>query len=115
MKERELDELIEQARAGHDVSGRAARSSVTSEPIFPADQEPEVMVGRSVRMSMSMYRRIDKLAGRRRTSVSALIRSLIELGLDAAEQSDDPETHLRRVIAEAERALHQVRQLPPAA
>lgn len=98
MKERELDELIEQARAGHDVGDRAARTGVTSEPIFPPEQEPDVLVGRSVRMSMSMYRRIETLAERRKTSVSAFIRTLIELGLDAAEQSDDPEAHLRRLI-----------------
>jgi predicted DNA-binding protein len=115
MKERELDELVERARGGEDISDRIVRTTTVSEPVFPAESEPEVLVGRSVRMSMDMYSRIELLAERRRTSVSALIRSLIETGLDAAEQSDDPETHLRRVIAEAQYALRQVQRLPRAA
>jgi predicted DNA-binding protein len=115
MKERELDEMVEQAQAGRDVSDRAVRTEAGTEPLFSPEREPEVLVGRSVRMSMEMYHRIESLAERRRASVSALIRALIELGLDVAEQSDDPETHLRRAIAEAQSALQQVQQLPRAA
>ena len=103
-------ELLTAAMAGQDITGEPGVGPwrIEHEPMAPSDHpDGEVMVGRSVRMSMATFERIRTVAEAQGTTVSRLIRDWIDDGLDQAENGaqHDPAVELRRTIDSATRAL----------
>jgi hypothetical protein len=106
------DELLAAAMADQDITDRPGLGQwqVATEPFeVSAHPDGEVMVGRSVRMPLAMYERIQAAAEARRVSTSRLIRQWLDEGLQAAEagaaQDADPVIELHRTIDAATRAL----------
>jgi Ribbon-helix-helix protein, copG family len=104
------DDLLAAAMADEDIDDRPGVGPVrvSVEPMAPSDHpDGEVLVGRSVRMTLDMYERIRTLAGQRHTSWSALIREWISDGLEQADAGveRDPVVELHRTIDSATRAL----------
>lgn len=104
------NELLAAAMADQDITEDPGVGvwEVANEPMAPsAHPDGEVMVGRSVRMSLATFGRIQAVAEARRVSVSRLIREWIDDGLDQAENGapHDPAVELRRTIDSATRAL----------
>jgi hypothetical protein len=104
------NDLLAAAMADQDITAEpgVGQWRVEHEPIQPSSHpDGEVMVGRSVRMSLATFERIRAVAQARRMSVSHLIRDWIDDCLDQAENGvqHDPAVELRRTIDSATRAL----------
>lgn len=112
-------ELLNAARAGEDIDARAgvgAREASTQPMAASEHPDGNVLVGRSLRMSIETYQRIKEAAGERGTTWSALVREWIDQGLAAAEAGrvPDPIAELHRSLDAATRALRALER-PPAA
>lgn len=105
-------ELLAKAMADEDIDNQPGVSDweTTTEPITPSTHpQGEVMVGRSVRMSLTTYHQIKDLADARGATPSQLIRQWIDDGLHRANtggDQPDPIAELHRTIDAATRALH---------
>lgn len=112
-------ELLDAARAGEDIDARAGIGAwgTSTQPMAPSGHsDGNVLVGRSLRMSIDTYQRIRTAADARGTTWSALVREWIDQGLvaDEAGRAPDPIAELHRSLNAATRALRALEQ-PPAA
>jgi hypothetical protein len=105
-------ELMRQALAD-DPAAYESGWHVDDRPAFE-DREPEVLVSRSLRLSITTYQEVSRIAGERGLSPSTLMRQWIEDGLAAAQEDDsrptDPVSLVDRVqtdVARLAKALHR--------
>lgn len=106
----QVEDLLAKAMTGDDIDGQPGVGEwrASAQPMAPAEHPSgEVLVGRSVRMSLEMYERIAAAAAARRMSWSALVREWITDGLRQADAGvrHDPVVELHRTIDAATRAL----------
>lgn len=86
---RKSDDVLARARAG-DPAAYEGDWEVDDSIRF-SDREPEVLVSRSLRVSVATYDQVRLIAAARAVSPSALMREWIEDGVAAArEQSEHP-------------------------
>ena len=78
-----IDNLMKRARAG-DPASYEGDWEVEHEATF-ADREPEVLVSRSLRVSVTTYEQVRTIAAARSVSPSGLMRQWIEDGVASAQ------------------------------
>lgn len=86
---------------------------VDDRPAFE-DREPEVLVSRSLRLSVTTYEEVGRIAAERAVSPSSLMRQWIEDGLARAQAEDgrppDPISLVDRVQTDVARLARALRR-----
>lgn len=105
------DHQIKRARAG-DPAAYQGDWHVEDGPMFE-DREPEVLVSRSLRVSVTTYEQVRAIASARGMSPSSLMRQWIEDGVAAATeeagQRADPVSLVDRVQTDVARLAQALR------
>ncbi|GII25937.1 hypothetical protein [Planosporangium mesophilum] len=103
-------ELMEQARSGQPLDdSHFGKARVTDERFEVSE---EVMVGKSVRVPMSMVARIETVAEKMGSDWSKTVRRWIEEGLARDEGTEqDPAAELASAVARLHTAAERAQQL----
>lgn len=108
---RKSDELMARARAG-DPTAYEGDWELDDSALF-SEREPEVLVSRSLRVSVATYDQVRSIAAKRGLSPSALMREWIEDGVAAAQDGSgrlaDPVSLVDRVQTDVNRLAQVLR------